>query len=68
MTTRNAVTGEGREPGKVSTERKKAGKGIWLMPLLLALPFLAAIVFAAVRFGPAVLRYVNVLIKAAVVA
>ena len=52
----------------MSTERKKTGKGVWFMPLLLALPFLAAIVFAAVRFGPAVLRYVNVLIKAAVVA
>jgi len=52
----------------VSTERKKTGKGVWFLPLVLALPFLAAIAFAAVRFGPTVLRYVNVLIKAAVVA
>ena len=52
----------------MSTEEKKAGKNVWLMPLFLALPFLAAIAFAAVRYGPAVLRYINVLIKAAVVA
>ena len=52
----------------MSTETKNSGKGRWLFPLLLALPFLAAIAFALVRFGPAVLRVVNVLIKAAVVA
>ena len=38
------------------------------MPLLLALPFLAAIAFAAVRFGPTLLRLINVMIKAAVMA
>ena len=68
MITRSAVTEEGREPGKVSTEKKKPGRGVWLMPLLLALPFLAAVVFAALRFGPALLRVINVVIKAAVVA
>lgn len=52
----------------MSTEKKKPGRGVWLMPLLLALPFLAAVVFAALRFGPALLRVINVVIKAAVVA
>ena len=37
------------------------------MPLLLALPFLAAIAFAAVRFGPRLLEMINVAIKGAVV-
>ena len=38
------------------------------MPLVLALPFLAAIAFAAVKFGPTLLRMINVMIKAAVMA
>ena len=37
------------------------------MPLLLALPFLAAIAFAALRFGPRLLEMINVVIKGAVV-
>lgn len=37
------------------------------MPLLLALPFLAAIAFAALRFGPRLLEMINVAIKGAVV-
>ena len=37
------------------------------MPLLLALPFLAAIVFAALRFGSRLLELINVVIKGAVV-
>jgi len=38
------------------------------MPLLLALPFLAAIVLALVKFRPVILRVINVLIKATVVS
>ena len=52
----------------MSTDKKKTGKGRWLAPLLLALPFLAAIAFAAVRFGPKLLELVNVAIKAVVVS
>ena len=37
------------------------------MPLLLALPFFAAIVFAALRLGPRLLEMINVAIKGAVV-
>ena len=37
------------------------------MLLLLALPFLAAIVFAALRLGPRLLEMINVAIKGAVV-
>ena len=52
----------------MSTEPKKNGKRVWILPLLLALPFLAAIAFAAVRFGPTLLRLISVAIKAAVVS
>ena len=52
----------------MSRENKKTGRGVWFMPLLLALPFLAAVAFAAVRFGPALLQAINVIIKAAVMA
>ena len=38
------------------------------MPLLLALPFLAVIAFAAIRFGPRLLELINVAIKGAVVS
>ena len=52
----------------MSTEDKKQKKGGWALPLLLALPFLAAAAFAALRFGPALLKWINVVIKAAVVS
>ena len=52
----------------MSTERKKRRKGKWLIPLLLALPFLAAIAFAAIRFGPRLLEVINVAIKGAVLS
>ncbi len=52
----------------MSTEKKAGGKRKWLLPLLMALPFLAAIAFAAYRFGPVLLRAVNVLIKAVVLS
>lgn len=65
---RTAGTGEGREQERVSTEDKKQKKGGWALPLLLALPFLAAAAFAALRFGPALLKWINVVIKAAVVS
>ena len=38
------------------------------MPLLLALPFLAVIAFAAVRFGPRLIEIINVAIKGVVVS
>ncbi len=52
----------------MNTETKPGGKRTCVLPLLLALPILAALAFAAVRFGPAVVRLVNVMIKAAVVS
>ena len=68
MTPRAGGTDEGREQGRVSTERKKRRAGRWLVPLLLALPFLAAIAFAAIRFGPRLIEIINVAIKGAVVS
>ena len=50
----------------MSTEGKKRGAGRWFLPLLLALPFLAVIAFAAIRFGPRLLEVINVAIKGAV--
>ena len=68
MIPRTGGTDEGRERERVSTERKTRGAGRWFLPLLLALPFLAVIVFAAVRFGPRLLEMINVAIKGAVVS
>ena len=65
--TRTAATEEGREQGKVSTENRKPGKGIWLAPVLLALPILAAMAFAAIRFGPLIVKLINAAVKATVV-
>ena len=52
----------------MNTEPKICGKGRWALPLLLALPFLAVIIFAAVRFGPVLLQLISVAIKTAVVS
>ena len=51
MTPRTGGTDEGREQERVSTERKARGGSGWLLPLLLALPYAAVIVFAALRYG-----------------
>jgi hypothetical protein len=51
----------------VNTENKGPGKGIWLAPVLLALPILAAMAFAAIRFGPLIVKLINAAVKATVV-
>ena len=51
----------------MSTDQKTRGKGRWLAPVLLSLPFLAAIAFAAVKIGPQLLELINVAIKGTVV-
>ena len=48
--------------------KKKNGKGVWAAPLLLALPLLALLAAAVIRYGPALVRLINVMIKAAVTA
>jgi hypothetical protein len=52
----------------VSTETKNRGKAGWIFPLLLALPFLAAIALVLSRYGTDLLNLINVMIKAVVVA
>ena len=52
----------------MNTEHKSGDRLLWLRPLLLAMPFLAVIIFAALRFGPMILRVISVLIKGAVVS
>ena len=47
---------------------KKRGKRRWALPLLLALPFLAVLIFAAVRFGPILLQLISAAIKGTVVS
>ena len=68
MIPRAGDTDEGREQERVSTERKDRREGGWLLPLLLALPFVAALIFAAIRFGPRVIKLINVAIKGTVVS
>ena len=51
----------------MSTEQKVPGKRIWFYPLLLALPFLAGIAFAVLRFGPKIMRLISAAVKMAVV-
>ena len=51
----------------MSTEKKRPGKGIWLMPLLLALPVLAGMALFALRYGPLIVKLINAAVKATVV-
>jgi hypothetical protein len=51
----------------VNTENRKPGKGIWLAPVLLALPILAGMVFIALRFGPLIVKLINAAVKATVI-
>ena len=45
-----------------------AAHSFWLPPLLLAVPYLAVIFYAAYRLGPTLLRVISVLIKGTVVS
>ena len=45
---------------------KKQGKWIWLTPVLLALPFIAAVGAAAALYGPTLQNLVSVAINLAV--
>ncbi len=47
-------------------KRKKPGAGLYLLPFLLAAPVLAAAALAIVRFGPKILKLLNILIKVVV--
>lgn len=51
----------------MNIERKTPGKGIWFIPLLLAIPFLAAMIFASLRFGPLIMKLLSAAVKTAVV-
>ena len=68
-TPENAVkTGSAGETAKAGETKMKApGTGIWLAPVLLALPILAAMAFAAIRFGPTIVKLINAAVKATVV-
>ena len=52
----------------MNTEKRNRAAGRWVTPLALALPFLALIAFAAIRFGPTVIQMISVAIKAVVVS
>ena len=52
----------------MNTENKPGAKKSWLPPLLMALPYLAVIIYAAYRLGPTLLRVISVMIKGAVVS
>ena len=51
----------------MNTEKeRKPGKGLYFLPLLMAVPVLAAAALAMVRFGPKILKLLNILIKVVV--
>ena len=50
----------------MSTEKKRPERHLWLAPILLALPILAAMAFAAIRFGPLIVKLIKA-VKATVV-
>ena len=60
--------GSGRE--KVSTEHKRRSRPrpFWQGPILLALPFAAALIFAAAKWGTLLKNLIHVAIKMAVIS
>ena len=52
----------------MSTEQKAPGRGAWLLPLLIALPFLAAMGFAVYRFGPLLGQLIRIAVRTVVVS
>ncbi len=69
MTISRGDTDEGRGRGKVSTEsRRGKGIGIYLLPLLMALPFVGVLILGALRFGPTVMKIIGIMIKLVVTA
>ena len=52
---------------KPGADQKRPGRGVWLMPLLLALPILAGMAFFALRYGPTIVKLINAAVKATVV-
>ena len=57
-------TDEGREQEKVNTEkRKNPGVGLYLLPLMMALPIAAAMTLVLQRAWPSVHKLVSILIK-----
>ena len=69
MITSREDTGEGSGPVKVSTEKgKKQGAGIYLLPVLAALPLTGLLAFALIRFGPVIRKLIGIVIKLAVTA
>ena len=69
MTYSREDTGEGREQGKVSTEKKKKpGIGIYFLPLAAAVPVVAALAVVLSRVWPSIHKMVSILIKLVVKA
>lgn len=53
----------------MSTEKgKKQGAGIYLLPVLAALPLTGLLAFALIRFGPVIRKLIGIVIKLAVMA
>ncbi len=62
-------TGEGREQGKVSIKsEKKPSAGLYLLPLVTAVPMVAAMTAAVWHFWPQIQKLFNILIKLVVKA
>ena len=51
----------------MSTEKgKKPGTGLYFLPLALAAPILGAAALGIIRFGPKIVKLLNILIKVVV--
>lgn len=62
-------TGEGSVQGKVSINtKKKNGFGLYLMPLVMALPIAAGMALVVHRFWPTIHKLLSILIKLVVKA
>ena len=57
-------TDEGREQGRVNTEKRKSpGAGLYFLPLVMALPIAGAMTLVLHRVWPFVHKMVSILIK-----
>lgn len=57
-------TGEGSGQGKVSIKTStKPGKGLYLLPLTVAIPIITVMILAILRFWPEMRKLLSILIK-----
>ena len=69
MITSRGATEEGRGPEKVNIESRKKNRGfVLLLPVVTALPVIAALTYATLRYGNVIHKLISIVIKMAVTA